>query len=42
VEIKHPLSENNTFILSANGFSYNEEKESIVLEPYGFVWFEAV
>ncbi len=42
VEIKHPLSENNTFILNANGFTYNEEKESILLEPYGFVWFEAV
>jgi maltose alpha-D-glucosyltransferase/alpha-amylase len=42
VEIKHPLSSENTFILNMNGFSYNEEKQSILLEPYGFVWFEAV
>lgn len=42
IHIKHPLSENNTFILNMIGFSYHEEKESIVLEPYGFVWFEAV
>lgn len=42
IEIKHPLSEEKTFILNMNGFSYNDEKQTIVLEPHGFVWFEAV
>jgi len=42
IEIKHPLSEEKTFILNMNGFSYNNEKKTIILEPHGFVWFEAV
>ena len=42
IEIKHPLSEEKTFILNANGFSYDDEKQTILLEPHGFVWFEAV
>ena len=42
VEIKHPLPDNYLFVLNLNGFSYNEEKQSVLLEPYGFVWMGVV
>ncbi len=42
IEIKHPLPENHVFVLNLNGFSYDEEKQSFLLEPYGFVWMGVV
>lgn len=38
VEVRHPLPDNHVFVLNLNGFSYNEESQTFLLEPYGFVW----
>ncbi len=38
VAVRHPLPGNHVFVLNLNGFSYDEEKEAFLLEPYGFVW----
>jgi len=42
IEIKHPLAKDHTFVLNMNGFTYNEENQSIKLEPYGFVWLGVI
>jgi maltose alpha-D-glucosyltransferase/alpha-amylase len=38
VEVRHPLPENHVFVLNGNGFAYNEERQTFLLDPYGFVW----
>ncbi len=42
ISIKNPFTEKNLFLLNLNGFSYDDETETINLEPYGFVWFGIV
>ncbi len=42
VSLINPFVEKNMFVLNLNGFSYNDTLETIILEPYGFVWFNIV
>ena len=38
-QIKNPFVEKSLFVLNLNGFSYDETNDTLLLQPYGFVWF---
>lgn len=38
IEIQNPVPEQSVFVLNLNGFMYDGEKETMSIEPHGFVW----